>query len=52
MAYLALYRKWRPRTFSEVVGQKHISIPLRRAIRSARYGKDQYGKNSRKSREL
>ena len=32
MAYLALYRKWRPRTFSEVVGQKHISIPLRRAI--------------------
>ena len=55
MAYLALYRKWRPRTFSEVVGQKHISIPLRRAIeqdRLARYGKDQYGKNSRKSREL
>lgn len=36
MAYLALYRKWRPRTFSEVVGQKHISIPLQRAIKQDR----------------
>lgn len=32
MAYLALYRKWRPQTFDEVVGQKQISIPLSRAI--------------------
>lgn len=32
MAYLALYRKWRPATFDEVVGQKHISTPLKRAI--------------------
>ena len=36
MAYLALYRKWRPRTFTEVVGQKHISIPLERAIEQDR----------------
>lgn len=36
MAYLALYRKWRPRRFSEVVGQKHISIPLLRAIEQDR----------------
>ncbi len=36
MAYLALYRKWRPRTFSEVVGQKHISVPLKRAIEQDR----------------
>lgn len=36
MAYLALYRKWRPRTFAEVVGQKHISIPLQRAIEQDR----------------
>ncbi len=36
MSYLALYRKWRPRTFSEVVGQKHISIPLQRAIEQDR----------------
>ncbi len=32
MAYLALYRKWRPQTFSEVVGQKHISAALQRAV--------------------
>ena len=32
MSYLALYRKWRPRTFSEVVGQKHISVPLCNAL--------------------
>lgn len=32
MAYLALYRKWRPQTFSEVVGQKHVSVPLSRAV--------------------
>lgn len=36
MAYLALYRKWRPRTFDEVVGQKHISIPLLRALEQNR----------------
>ena len=36
MAYLALYRKWRPRTFDEVVGQRHISIPLKRAIEQDR----------------
>lgn len=36
MAYLALYRKWRPRTFTEVVGQKHISVPLMRAIEQDR----------------
>lgn len=33
MAYLALYRKWRPKTFTDVVGQKHISETLMRAIR-------------------
>lgn len=32
MAYLALYRKWRPQTFDEVVGQKHIALPLERAV--------------------
>lgn len=36
MAYLALYRKWRPRTFDEVVGQKHISIPILRALEQGR----------------
>ncbi len=36
MAYLALYRKWRPSTFNEVVGQKHISIPILRALEQGR----------------
>lgn len=27
-----LYRKWRPRTFSELVGQEHVSTTLRQAV--------------------
>ena len=27
--YQALYRKWRPRTFEEVVGQEHITTTLK-----------------------
>ena len=27
--YQALYRKWRPKVFSEVVGQEHITDTLR-----------------------
>ena len=30
--YQALYRKWRPRTFSEVVGQGHITATLQRQV--------------------
>ena len=30
--YQALYRKWRPRTFSEVVGQDHITATLQRQV--------------------
>lgn len=33
MAYIALYRKWRPKTFTDVVGQKQVSETLMRAIR-------------------
>lgn len=36
MAYLALARKWRPRTFSEVVGQTHVVQALSNAIDSGR----------------
>lgn len=32
MAYLALYRKWRPSTFEEVIGQNHVAIPLKRSL--------------------
>ena len=32
MSYQALYRKWRPRTFGDVVGQTHITKTLQNAI--------------------
>lgn len=31
-AYMALYRTYRPQTLSEVVGQDHVTTPLRRAL--------------------
>ena len=34
MAYLALYRKYRPKVFADVVGQKQVSETLVRAIES------------------
>ncbi len=33
---LALYRKYRPRTFTEVIGQEHVTEPLMQALRSGR----------------
>lgn len=32
MSYLALYRKWRPRLFSEVVGQPHVTRTIGNAL--------------------
>lgn len=32
MAYVALYRKWRPKTFEDVVGQRQITETLQKAI--------------------
>ena len=34
--YQALYRKWRPRTFDQVVGQSHITDTLRRQVMTGR----------------
>ena len=34
--YQALYRKWRPRTFSEVVGQGHVTDTLQRQVAEGR----------------
>ena len=34
--YQALYRKWRPRTFDDVVGQKHITDTLKNQVASGR----------------
>lgn len=36
MNYLALARKWRPKTFSELVGQEHVVKALRNALDSGR----------------
>lgn len=36
MSYVALYRKWRPRTFRDVVGQEHITTILRNQIMNHR----------------
>ncbi len=33
---LALYRKYRPATFAEVVGQEHVTEPLMQALRAGR----------------
>ena len=38
MGYIALYRKFRPLTFSEIVGQEHITRTLRNQIIAGRVG--------------
>ena len=38
MAGQVLYRKWRPKTFEEVVGQEHVTRTLRNALRDGRIG--------------
>jgi DNA polymerase-3 subunit gamma/tau len=36
MPYLSLYRKYRPRTFAEVVGQRHVTQTLTNAVKAGR----------------
>src|SRR4051812_41422937 len=36
MSYLALARKWRPRTFAELVGQEHVRLALGNALTQGR----------------
>ncbi len=36
MAYKALYREWRPKTFQDVVGQQHVTITLKNQINNQR----------------
>ena len=38
MSYTALYRKFRPATFSEMVGQEHIIKTLKNQLISGRVG--------------
>ncbi|WP_030543789.1 DNA polymerase III subunit gamma and tau [Streptomyces albus] len=36
MSSLALYRRYRPETFAEVIGQSHVTDPLQQALRNNR----------------
>lgn len=36
MAYVALYRQWRPQDFNNLVGQQHISTTLKNALATGR----------------
>lgn len=38
MSSEVLYRKWRPQSFNEVVGQVHVTTTLRNAVRAGRVG--------------
>lgn len=35
--YYALYRKYRPKTFSEVIGQEHVTQTLRNQVRNRQF---------------
>ncbi|MGB9803790.1 DNA polymerase III subunit gamma/tau [Desulfofundulus sp.] len=36
MVYQALYRRWRPRRFQEIVGQEHVTLTLQNALLAGR----------------
>ena len=36
LTYIPLYRKWRPQSFSDLVGQQHVSATLKNAIISGK----------------
>jgi DNA polymerase-3 subunit gamma/tau len=36
MAYVALYRQWRPQDFDNLIGQDHVSTTLKNAIRTGK----------------
>lgn len=36
VTYVSMYRRWRPQTFGEVVGQEHVTCTLRNAIAAGR----------------
>lgn len=40
MEYRSLYRKWRPQTFEDIIGQKHITQTLINAISLNRISQD------------
>ena len=36
VSYISLYRKWRPQTFDDMIGQEHIVKTLKNAIEMER----------------
>ena len=61
--YQALYRKWRPKVFSDVIGQEHITETLKKQVaegrtsrlsvhRHKRYRQDHLRQNSGQGRQL
>ena len=36
MSYVALYRRWRPQSFDDIVGQPHVVRTLKNAIKTGR----------------
>ncbi|MBO6305368.1 MAG: AAA family ATPase, partial [Selenomonadaceae bacterium] len=38
MAYLALYRRWRPASLSELKGQSHVRHAIKRAVQEGKVG--------------
>ena len=36
MKHISLYRKWRPQTFEDIVGQRHVTNTLANALSSGR----------------
>jgi len=37
LAYISLYRKWRPQTFEEIIGQEYVTRTLENSLRSGNY---------------
>lgn len=37
MAYVSLYRKWRPQTFEEIIGQEYVTRTLSNSLRNGNY---------------
>jgi len=37
LAYISLYRKWRPQAFEEVIGQEYVTRTLQNSLRSGNY---------------
>ena len=51
MSYQVLARKWRPRTFHELVGQEHVQRALINALDQGRLQRERYARAKRIERD-